>query len=118
VTHGSETRIRNKHLTIRFSGEQRSAIEGDAERAGLSTGSYARQVLLGADPPRQVRRPIVERRELARLLGALGQVGNNVNQLARASNQGAEVDRTALLGALSDLRAVRDAVLVALGRDP
>jgi len=118
MTHGSETRIRNRHLTIRLSDEERAAIDEDAERAGLMAGSYAREVLLRTKPPRQIRRPPVERTALARLLGALGQIGNNINQLAKASNSGDVADRTALQGALTDLRAMRDAVLRALGRDP
>jgi hypothetical protein len=118
MSHGSERRVRDKHLTIRFSADERAMVDFNAERAGLTSGSYAREVLLGAKPPRQVRRPSIERRLLSRLLGALGQIGNNINQLARASNRGENVDRPALYGALADLRGMRDAVLRALGRDP
>ena len=75
MSHGSETRVRNKHLTIRLSPAERAAIDQAADRSGLTSGSYARQVMLGAPTPRQVRRPPVERRELARLLGEIGHVG-------------------------------------------
>lgn len=115
---GTEKRTRSKHLTIRFSPEERSAIDSAAERAGLTPGSYARQVLLGADTPRQVRRPPVERQELARLLGELGKVGGNLNQLARAANQGEPGYPAEILAELSALQKVRDAILIALGREP
>jgi hypothetical protein len=118
MTHGSEKRARTRHLTIRFTPDERASIDGDAARAGLTSGSYARDVLLAAPPPRQVRRPPVERQQLVRLLGALGYIGNNVNQLARAANSGEEVDDSEMRAALTDLRSMRDAVLKALGRTP
>jgi hypothetical protein len=117
MTHGSETRVRTQHLTIRLSPEERSAIDLAADRAGLTQGSYARQVLLGAPAPRQVRRPPVERRELARLLGEIGHVGGNLNQSARGMNFGHGIDAFDLKQALGGLGLVRNAILKALGRD-
>jgi len=118
MTHGSEKRARNKHLTIRLTPEERALIEAAADRAGLTAGSYARNVLMGAPTPRQVRRPPVERAELARLLAELGRIGSNVNQIARALNTGFEADGAALYGARADLLAMRNAVLTALGQTP
>ena len=116
MTHGTEKRLRSTHLTIRLTPDERAAIDGASERAGLTSGSYARQVLLGAPAPRQVRRPPVERRELARLLGELGHAGGNLNQLARAANAGMPLLSSELRQALTGLRVVRDAILTALGR--
>jgi hypothetical protein len=118
MSHGSEKRARRKHLTIRLSPDERAKIDEDAARAGLMPGSYARQVLLGAPAPRQVRRPPIERRELARLLGELGHIGGNLNQIARGVNFGDGIDMWELTHVLSDLGPVRDAILRALGRDP
>ena len=118
MSSGSEKRIRTDKLTIRLTPEERAVIDAASERSGLTPGSYARQVLLGAPAPRQVRRPPVERRELARLLGELGKIGGNLNQLAKASNQGLTVYQNEILYALGGLRVVRDALLKALGRDP
>lgn len=118
MSHGSEKRARTTHITIRLTPEEREAIDTAASRAGLTAGSYARQVLLGAPAPRQVRRPQIERRELARLLGQLGAIGNNMNQVAKLANFGDPVDRTRFAEALDGLRQMRDAVLKALGRDP
>ena len=56
--------------------------------------------------------------ELARLLGELGKVGSNLNQLARESNEGTPPYKREVLAVLASLLAVRDAVLVALGREP
>jgi len=118
MTSGTEKRARSAHLTIRFTPEERAAIDAAAERAGLTSGSYARQTLLGAPAPRQMRRPPVERRELARLLGELGKIGGNLNQLAKATNQGLVVYQNEILLALGGLKVVRAAILKALGREP
>lgn len=118
MSHGSEKRARTAHLTIRLTPDERASIDEDAARAGLTAGSFVRQVLLGAPAPRQVRRPPVERGELVRLLGALGHIGGNLNQLAHLANTGLPIGRQALLEALSGLATVRDAILRALGRAP
>lgn len=118
MSHGSEKRARTAHLTIRLTPEERAAIDRAAERAGLASGSHARQVLMGAPAPRQVRRPPVERRELARLLGLFGNIGSNLNQIARAANTGDGVDVVDLNRELAYLHEARDALMKALGREP
>ncbi|MBI3677357.1 MAG: plasmid mobilization relaxosome protein MobC [Proteobacteria bacterium] len=118
MTHGSEKRVRNRHLTVRLSPDERAAIDEAAERAGLMPGSYARNTLLGAPAPRQVRRPAVERRELARLLGELGKIGGNLNQLAKDKNSGVIVYEGEINAAYRAILEMRDAVLKSLGREP
>lgn len=118
MTSGTEKRVRHRHLTVRFSDDEREAIDLAAERAGLTPGSYARQTLLGAPTPRQVRRPPVERRELARLLGEIGHIGGNLNQLAKSANQGITLYEEEVMRCLRSLTEVRDAILTALGREP
>ena len=118
MSSGSEKRVRSKPRAIRFAPEELAVIEDAANRAGLVFGSYARQVLLGAPAPRQVRRPPVERRELARLLGEVGKIGSNLNQIARAANAGVLVYECEIDSALASLREVREAIMIALGRDP
>lgn len=118
MTSGSEKRARTTHITVRLTPDERASIDTAAERAGLTPGSYARGIVLGAPAPRQVRRPPIERRELARLLGELGHVGANLNQLAHHANAGMPVERGDIGRALVGLAEVRDAILAALGRGP
>ncbi len=118
MTHGSEKRQRSVQLSVRLTPDERAAVDEAAERAGLTVGSYARNTLLGAPTPRQVRRPPIERQELARLLGQVGYVGNNINQISRVLNGGGDLDYPSLNVALADLVVVRDAILSALGRAP
>jgi hypothetical protein len=118
TSSGTEKRARETHLTVRLSADERAAVDAAAERAGLTAGSYARQAMLGAPAPRQVRRPPVERKELARLLGELGKIGSNLNQLAKAVHEGLVVYSGEIDAALGGLLEVRAAILAALGRAP
>lgn len=116
MTHGSEHRQRSRHITVRLSLDEREQIDLAADRAGLTAGSYIRQRVLEGPLERQVRRPPVERRELARLLGEFGKIGGNLNQIAKSMNSGVLVYDNEIGAAISDLRAMRDALLTALGR--
>ncbi len=108
---------RTKLIPVRCNAEERAAIKAAADKAGLSVGAFLRSLALGDAGPRAVRRPPVERKELARLLGHLGKVGSNLNQLAHAFNRDA---RSPQLAELNGIRAhvieMRDALMTALGR--
>ena len=120
MASGSETRQRGHLLRVRLTAEEQSAVEGAAERAGLTVGSYVRQTLLTAPPPRAVRRPVAERTALAQVLAAIGRVGGNINQLAHAVNSGQlRVPTTGTLErAQADISDIRAALMRALGREP
>ncbi len=118
MTHGSEKRVRNRHLTIRLDAEERAIIDAAAEEARLTAGSYARQVMLGGPAPRPVHKSPVERQELVRLLGQLGHIGGNVNQIAKSLNTGVTVYEAEVAAALKAVIDMRDAVMRALGREP
>ena len=109
---------RTKLVPVRCTAEERAAIKAVADKAGLSVGAFLRAAALGDAGPRSVRRPPVERKELARLLGHLGKVGSNLNQLAYAFNSRGRVPA---LAELKDMRTyvgqMRDALMAALGRD-
>ena len=118
MTQGTEKRQRTIVFAVRLTSDEHGLLASAAERAGLATGSYARQILLGAPAPRQVRRPPIERRELVRLLGELGHIGGNLNQLAHATNVVRPVTHREIQDVLASLQPVRDAILEALGRAP
>ncbi|MGB3723534.1 MAG: plasmid mobilization relaxosome protein MobC [Pacificimonas sp.] len=113
---GSETRKRNKLLQIRVSETELAEIETLADRAELTPASYARSILLSAPAPRARRRPSVNTQEVARLLGELGKVGSNLNQIAHAMNAGSPIGSNSIAEAIEDVQAMRDACLQALGR--
>jgi Bacterial mobilisation protein (MobC) len=92
---------RGRFIAVRCSEEEYAAISKAAEQAGLAVSAFLRAQALGEPGPRSVRRPPLERRELARLHGQLGKVGSNINQLAHAYN------RTKLMPGFPEILAVR-----------
>ena len=103
-------------LSVRLPPDERAELESRADRAGLSVSGYFRTVAF--DTPRHARRPSVNEQELARLLGAIGRIGSNVNQLARTANSGSWPDSRALSDACADIRWIRDTLIRALGMTP
>jgi hypothetical protein len=114
----SETRQRRKLVTVRCTEEERAAINEAAARAGMMTGTYLRTLALGSSGLRARKRPPIERMELARLLGAVGSLGSNVNQLARRANLSDNLPaQESLTEAVQAVFEIRDALMQALGRD-
>lgn len=108
---------RGRFIAVRCSDKEHESITEKAAQAGFSVGAFLRNLALGDAGPRAVRRPPVERKELSRLLGHLGKVGSNINQLARGFNQtGVLPGFPDLLAARQDIREMRDALMKALGR--
>jgi hypothetical protein len=103
---------------IRCTEAEQTAIKERAEQAGLSVGAFLRALALGDPGPRAVRRPPVERKELARLLGEIGKIGSNVNQLARGFNASRLMPGfPELLAIRQEIGEMRAALIKALGRD-
>lgn len=117
---GSDSRQRQRVISFRVSQDEYDRIQSEADRSGVTTGTFARDVLIGAKAPRRVRRPPAEKAELVRILGALGKIGSNVNQLAAKANSGAlrVLDPLVLPQLQDDLDELRDALMRALGRQP
>ena len=95
---------------------ERVEVEEASRRAGLTVGSYARQQMLKAPPPRAVRRPPLERELIAHLLGQVGRVGGNLHQLVRHLNFGREPERREIGEVLGALEMLKREIMQALGR--
>jgi hypothetical protein len=105
-------------IAVRCTAKDRAAIENSAAKAGLSVGAYLRTLALGSPGPRAARRPPVERTELARLLGHVGKLGSNVNQIAKAVHTTRNLPSWSELAAIQqEIARIREAILGALGRD-
>lgn len=114
---GSEKRLRTRLLIIRVTAEEKQAIDAIRERTGLSVAALVRNALLKTPPPRASRRPSVDVKAVARLLGQLGKIGGNINQLAKQVNMGnfsAQVQE-GIRYQLRDLAELRLPILQALG---
>jgi hypothetical protein len=112
---GSETRRKSHPVTSRYDDVELAELDAAASRAGLTRGGFQRVQSLTIPPrTRSVRRAPVEKEELGRILGQLGKIGSNLNQLARAFNR--DRPETEELGAaLAELRGLVPTIRVALG---
>lgn len=115
--HGSETRKKSYVVASRFDAEEFAELDEAASRAGLTRSSYLRVQSLAKPKTRSTRRAPVEKELLARLLGQIGKIGSNLNQIARASNMGLGV-RSDLSGLMGELRTLIPPIMRALGRSP
>jgi hypothetical protein len=109
---------KDSFITVRCTAQDHAAIDEQATKAGLSVAAYLRALALGAPGPRAVRRPPVERVELAKLLGAVGKLGGNVNQIAKAVHTTRNLPSWSELAAIQqEIAQIREAIFRALGRD-
>jgi hypothetical protein len=113
---GSEKRQRSRVIGFRATAAEETQLALAADRAGLTVSSYVRAQSLAKPITRATRSPPVNKAALAQLLGHIGQVGSNVNQIARQLNSGRDAQEIAEIAAtLGAVREMRDAVLLALG---
>jgi len=81
----------DNHLTrISFRAKlaERSQIEKDAKEAGQSISTYVRARLLKEPETKPTHRPTEARLLMKHLIGQIGRVGNNMNQIAFKLNGG------------------------------
>lgn len=114
---GSATRKRHAQVLVRLTTEEHADIAAKADRAGMAQAAFLRAAALGTAGPRAQRRPPADHVALRQLLGELGRVGNNINQIARTLNMGEAADLPALNDALAAYLDIRNAIFVALGKD-
>jgi hypothetical protein len=113
---GSEKRQRTTIVTMRINPQEAAAIRKIAARRGQSVSALMRSALLQS----RLRPSRIEVKAIARLLGQLGKIGSNINQIAYHLNAGRPGDRVegSLEAALRDLSELRLVCLQALGKEP
>lgn len=118
MASGTDKRQRTVTVTVRLTVDERARLEDLSSRSGLAAGAFMRAATFGNAGPRAQRRPPVDHVALRQLLGELGRVGNNINQIARAVNTGEAPDAPELREAQRAYLELRDAIFVALGMEP
>ncbi len=108
---------KEKFIAVRCTLDDHAFIGATAAQAGMSIGAFLRTLALGTAGARAVKRPLIEREQLAKLLGEIGKLGSNVNQIARWAN----TDRVApsfaeIVKMREDIAAMRAEVMKALDR--
>lgn len=114
----SDKRQRTETLFARVTPEEKSAFVTRADRAGMASAAFMRALALGDAGPRARRRRPVEHQALVQALATLNRVGNNLNQIARNTNRGMDIDVPQLRDALHQYHQVIAAIYEALGMEP
>lgn len=118
ILRKSDKRQRTETLFARVTPEEKSAFVARADRAGMASAAFMRALALGDAGPRARRRRPVEHQALVQALAALNRVGNNLNQIARNTNRGMDIDVPQLRDALHQYHQVIAAIYEALGMEP
>ncbi|CAH2407914.1 hypothetical protein [Mesorhizobium escarrei] len=108
----TDERKRQAPISYRPPEELREEFRARVEKSGLSVNAFITASIFGAPAPRQARRPAVEHREVARLLAETARLHDRLQAMAGGH------DPALLDEAVRDLREIRAACLVALGRSP
>lgn len=109
----SQTRQRVRSVKVALTEDEHATVSAAAQALGLSLSGYARQTLLGEPTPRTRKAaPPADVQALARLLGQLGKVGGNLNQLAKLAHHGHPLPE--LAQTLAEVRAAAEQVRQAL----
>lgn len=116
MASGSETRQRTRRSSLRYTTDEFNRIAAKADKAGLAFAAFMRASALGDAGPRAQRRPPADHKALRQILGELGRIGNNLNQIARALNAGELVRLPELKDALRAYLGLRDTIFEALGK--
>src|ERR1051326_4277064 len=117
--HSTEKRQRQARTTIRWEMAEFNKVAAKANKAGLAFGAFMRALALdGEAGPRAQRTPPADKALLLQYQGQLGRLNNNVNQIARALNMDEFFEMPELRSVLKDYPGIRDAIFVALGKEP
>ncbi|MBP0441510.1 plasmid mobilization protein [Tianweitania sediminis] len=100
--------------TLRLSADERAALDLAAQAEGLGPSAFARLAVVraagGTPTPTRKRRSEIAK-AIALVLGELGRVGSNLNQVARRANRGGSVEPAELDAIRSELERMTLSVL-------
>ena len=111
----SQTRQRNFQIKTPCLRDEFNAIAAKADNAGMTRAAWSRAVMLGEPGPRAQRRPHPDQKMLLQILGQVGRIGGNINQIAKQFNEGKPPDLPELRQALHAYIGIRNAIYQALG---
>ena len=112
---GSETRKKTIPVTSRYDEAEFAELDEAASRAGLTRASFQRVQSLAKPKTRSTRRAPIERELMARVLGQLGKIGSNLNQLAHAAHLD-NAQTGEVMATVAELRGLLPPIMEALGR--
>ena len=110
---GSNERRKTKVIGVRVDEIELFEIAENATKHGLSVPSYIRHVTLESVATTRPRKapPSLDLKLLSAAVGAIGKIGNNLNQIARRLNEGQGVGVDRVVSAIEKLSLVMDELL-------
>lgn len=109
-------------VTARLTAAENEQLEKIVQHLGVSRAGYIKSAILGRPIPKASRRPKAVEADLRQLLGLMGKLGSNANQIARACNSGTMTDQRqaieTLQGIRSEMTEMRALLLKALNGEP
>ena len=94
-----------RQISIRLSVEEMAQLDAIAGERGVSKAGYVKSRVFGHPIPRASKRPKTVEADLRQLLGLMGKLGGNANQIARLVNSGSLTEGRAAADALEGIRA-------------
>jgi cyclopropane fatty-acyl-phospholipid synthase-like methyltransferase len=116
---GSEARKKSKVIGVRLSDEELAEVQAKAANKNVSLPTYFREAVLekvetvGVAPRRKFDLQL-----LSISVGALGKIGNNLNQIARRLNEGGGVGLERIAAALEQLEIAMKELLKIIKAKP
>ena len=111
----SQKRQRDRQIKTPCTLDEFNAISAKAIDAGMTRAAWSRTVMLGSAGPRARRRPHPDQKALLQILGQLGRIGGNINQIAKQLNAGDTPAIPELRDALTAYIDIRNVIYAALG---
>ena len=109
-----ESDMKREHrVTIRLTDTEFSIIENTAEQADMSISEYMRKQIMEGQVNTKFE-IVADVKEIKKLIGELGKIGNNLNQIARYFNQGGVISsemRTEIKKSLRDIYEMKYEVM-------
>lgn len=109
---GSEKRQRKVKRTVRLTTFEDALVCAHASAAGLTVASYIRKTALNTPPPRNGRRPAIDRQMTAQLLAAMGEAATAFRIAADLA------DPDLVETTITDLNEYRLILFESMGRAP
>ena len=114
----SQKRQRSAQLKTPMTPREYAEASALAAAAGMTRAAWSRSKLLGTPGPRSQRRMPADAKALREIIGHLGRIGNNLNQIAYHLNLREAPEIPELRQALADYAPIRNAIYKIVGLDP
>ena len=112
-------RQQTNRVTFRLLPEHHERLKSEAQSAGMTVGSLVKYrvfhesaILMDSKPAR----PSADVKELRKILGNLGKIGSNINQIAHKLNEGnhSSFDQREVYRLRCEMMEIREALMTAM----